>query len=1018
MPMWGPAGPAEPRRSGRWSRRQRRYLQGGRSAQVPGVAALQAADRGSRRRTQEQRRSRRSAACDLLAVVAALALVGFGLANLYLIGEPELAVRQGSIAVGGVVALAVFWRVRVRYLGVLGWAAYGAAVVFLVGVLAFGLSAKGATRWIAIGSFTFQPSELAKLGLLLVLAAVLGSSRPAWQRFTGAVLLAVVPIALTLLQPDLSTTMLLAVLTVSMLVIGRVPARYLLPLAATAAVSAPLMISLLRPYQLERLGTFLVGSQESSTGSGWALRQAHIAVGSGGLFGRTDDPLRGLRAQYLPERDTDLALASLVGQWGLVAGAGVVLAAIVLVWRLALASRASRTPHGALVGGGLAILLGVETAVSVGGNLGLLPLAGVPFPLVSYGGTALVVHLAAIGVVLSVRQDGARRRLWALPGRRNPRPRLVRLAAVALSVLLLSFGVYGWRLQTDQGDELQVVGQEQMTRCVRLPAPRGAITDRHDEPLAVNAADVGRGVDRVLAVPALVRARPADVERLAQLTGRPAEDLRAQLQAAPGTTLSLPVADVPRAAGDAVTAAGIPGVLVVAEPRRAYLQGALLGPVLGFAGLATPEDEERWPGLPQGEIVGRAGLEQQYDAVLRGVNGRQCLYVDPRGVPVALGERKPPVPGADLRLSLDLGLQKQLDASLTTSLRSQPRPEGKIGAAVAMDSRTGQVLAIASAPSFDDNVYGPPVDAGALAAVDGAPGSPTLEHVSQAVVPPGSTFKLVVAAANQAHQVWSPDRVIPTGAEFTYGGHVFHNWMPMGPMDMVQSIAASNDVYFYKLAVALGPDAIIDTARALGVGQRTGIDLPGESAGYLATPESVQADGGAWYGGSTVILGIGQGELQVSPLQNARWTAAVATGTLVTPRLGMAVGTGGGTGSAAYTALPAPAATPVPFTADLGPIQEGMRQTLTGGTARSQSPFPVPVGAKTGTAQDGSLPDDEYDNWMSIVAPVQDTEVVITAMVQGPGQGRNSAAAVAADGMHYYLDHRDAVLATGPAPAP
>jgi cell division protein FtsW (lipid II flippase) len=424
-------------------------------------------------------------AFDLLAVLAAVSLVGLGLANLYLVGEVDLAVRQGLLAAGGLLALAVFWRVRVRFLGVLAWAAYGAAVVLLVGVLVMGLSANGATRWIAIGPLVFQPSELAKLGLLLVLAGVLGSGRPPWQRFTLALLLAVVPIGLTFLQPDLSTAMLLTVSTAAMLVVGRVPARFLLPLAAAAAVSAPLLISLLQPYQVDRLGSFLVGAHESPTGSGWALRQANIAVGTGGLFGRTDDPLRLLRAQYLPERDTDLALASLVGQWGLVAGAGVVLAAVVLVWRLALASRASRTPHGALVGAGLAVLLGIETVVSVGANLGLLPLAGVPFPLLSYGGTALVVHLAAIGVVLAVRRDGARRRLWAPVARRSLRPRLVRLAAVGLSLLLVSFGVYGWRLQTTQGEALQVVGDDQMTRCFRLPAPRGSISDRHDAPLAV-----------------------------------------------------------------------------------------------------------------------------------------------------------------------------------------------------------------------------------------------------------------------------------------------------------------------------------------------------------------------------------------------------------------------------------------------------------------------------------------------------------------------------------------------------
>src|SRR4051812_40574868 len=179
-------------------------------------------DGGSgRRRTREQRRSRRSSAFDLLAVLAALLLAGLGIANLYLIGRPDLAVRQAMIAAGGLLLLAMFWRVRVRYLGVLGWTAYGASVLLLVGVLGVGLSANGATRWIAFGSFTFQPSELAKLGLLLVLAAVLGSGRPAWQRFTMSVLLAVVPIALTLLQPDLSTTMLLAVLAGAMLVIGR-----------------------------------------------------------------------------------------------------------------------------------------------------------------------------------------------------------------------------------------------------------------------------------------------------------------------------------------------------------------------------------------------------------------------------------------------------------------------------------------------------------------------------------------------------------------------------------------------------------------------------------------------------------------------------------------------------------------------------------------------------------------------------------------------------------------------------
>ena len=175
----------------------------------------------------------------------------------------------------------------------------------------------------------------------------------------------------------------------------------------------------------------------------------------------------------------------------------------------------------------------------------------------------------------------------------------------------------------------------------------------------------------------------------------------------------------------------------------------------------------------------------------------------------------------------------------------------------------------------------------------------------------------------------------------------------MGPMNLVQSIAWSNDVYFYKLANALGPGPIIDAARALGVGTPTGIDLPGESPGYLGTPESVAARGGTWYGGSTVILGIGQGYLQTTPLQNARWTAGVATGQLVTPRLGLATGTD----ESAYTALPVPAPTPVPFADALGPVRDGMRAVVTGGTGAGLSGLPAPVGAKTGTAQDGEPAD-------------------------------------------------------------
>jgi cell division protein FtsI/penicillin-binding protein 2 len=540
-----------------------------------------------------------------------------------------------------------------------------------------------------------------------------------------------------------------------------------------------------------------------------------------------------------------------------------------------------------------------------------------------------------------------------------------------------------------------------MTRCVTIPAPRGTITDRHGAPLAT-----GTGVDTVAAVPALLRDHPADIAWLAGLTGQPADKLRTALANAPPTTLSLPLADVPADTGSRIAAAGLDGVLAIRKPTRRYLHGSMLAPLLGFVGVATPTEVKRWPGLSPGEFVGRSGVEQSYDAVVRGVDGQECVYVDPVGIPVAQGPRREPIPGANLRLSIDLPLQQQLTASLAAALA--PKPPGTLGAAVAMDPRTGAVLALASLPSYDNNAYGPPVDAAALQRAENTAGQPMLQHATQVVAPPGSTFKIVVAAANMAHPVFSPDQVIPTGGSFTLGGHTFNNWKALPPQNLVQALAWSNNVYFYKLATALGADPLTQTAATFGVGRPTGIDLPGESSGYLGTPQTVHQIGATWYAGSTVILGIGQGYLDVTPLQNASWTAAAATGAVVTPRLGLATGTG------TYTALPAPAPVPLPFAGSLGPVRDGMRAAVTSGTASRLNRLPVPVGAKTGTAEDATSPNGGIDDWMTAAAPINDPSVVVTSMVQGPGTGATSAGTVVQQGLEYFFSHQNEITTTAP----
>jgi cell division protein FtsI/penicillin-binding protein 2 len=378
------------------------------------------------------------------------------------------------------------------------------------------------------------------------------------------------------------------------------------------------------------------------------------------------------------------------------------------------------------------------------------------------------------------------------------------------------------------------------------------------------------------------------------------------------------------------------------------------------------------------------------------VSGEQCFLVDPKGRPVALERYRPPVAGLNLRLSLDLELQKQLTDALAAGVAQSG---GDLGGAVALDPKTGQVLAMASVPALDNNVYGPPLDEAALQQAKSAPGHPTLEHATQVAAPPGSIFKPVVAATNLAQPAppLPPDVVIPTGGSYTYQGHTFNNWKALGPQSLVGAIAWSNDVYFYKLAVMLGPEKIHEIGTALGAGVPTGIDLD-ESAGELGTPESSKQ----WYGASTVVLGIGQGQITATPIQAARWTAAIATGALVTPRLGLDFAAPG----QPATAVPGSPPAPISFAAVLGPVRDGMRQVVGNGTATILRDLPFPVMAKTGTAEDPAAPNGRTDAWLVAAAPADDPAIAIAALVRGGGHGGESAGPVAKIALQYFAAHR------------
>jgi len=279
---------------------------------------------------------------------------------------------------------------------------YGAMLLMLVAVHLAGHSALGARRWLSVAGFPLEPSEISKLILVLVLAAYLARHEQiSWRVFGGGLALLVPPAYLVLAQPDLGTTMVIAAVTLGMLYLGGARPAQLLAVVAACAVALPLLPRLLHGYQRRRLEIFLDPNQDP-LGAGYNLLQARIAVGSGGMFGR--GWLQGLQGQlgFVPERATDFVFATFAEEFGLLGSLVLLTAFGVLLIRVLRAASVAPDRFGELLAGGAFVMVFVQVIQNVGMNIGLMPIAGIPLPLISYGGSATITTLAALGLVQSV----------------------------------------------------------------------------------------------------------------------------------------------------------------------------------------------------------------------------------------------------------------------------------------------------------------------------------------------------------------------------------------------------------------------------------------------------------------------------------------------------------------------------------------------------------------------------------------------------------------------------------------
>lgn len=574
--------------------------------------------------------------------------------------------------------------------------------------------------------------------------------------------------------------------------------------------------------------------------------------------------------------------------------------------------------------------------------------------------------------------------------RLEERARLLEWGAILLvGLLILGF----WHLQGVHGTYYAERAEANQMRQFRVRPPRGLILDRNGEILAANHASYEV---------AIVRESVGDVDEtlawLAEVLEQPVDVLAERLDRGREWPRFRPVVVATEVQQSRVVSIEArrrehPGVIVRVAGQRHYPRGRTAAHVLGHVGEINRSQLEAWGGEYRiGDIVGQSGIEGVYNGDLAGAPGWRLSVVNSLGREIRPVEQQPPRPGRNVMLTLDVGLQERAEALL----------EGRRGAIVAIDVATGGVLTLASAPAFDPNAFAVRFSAAEWREILEDPAKPLQNRALRAMFPPGSIFKLVMAAAGLEEGIIHRDtRIFCAGGKRLYGrffGCLGHH----GSIDVIEALALSCNTFFYQLGVDLGRERIVRWARSLGLGQATGVDLTEEQGGILPSDAWLESRGLRFYPGETVSISIGQGRLGISPLQAAHMAATVATGFRREPHLLMAVeeSSAGRAGSRTY-----PIATRSAEFHD-GTRQvllEGMRRSAAYGTSRRAGLEEVEIGGKTGTAQVASAsniegPEEERREslrnhaWFVGVAPVDEPQIVVAVFVEHGGSGGRAAA--------------------------
>ncbi len=590
-----------------------------------------------------------------------------------------------------------------------------------------------------------------------------------------------------------------------------------------------------------------------------------------------------------------------------------------------------------------------------------------------------------------------------------------KIVFVVVSIMISFLIIRMWHLQIVRGDELRQRSENNSVRLRKIKPLRGLILDTNGQVLvdnqpsfdiifepnrARNIDDVAYKLKNLLAARSM--ALTMEIPSYGKKRWFPPVKIDKNISIEKLSIIETHTPD-------------LPGVTVEVVPIRKYLSGEMTAHIIGYTGEVSPEElkKEANSGLSVGDIIGKDGLEKYLDQYLKGKSGAQQVEVNALGKEIKVIGKIEPVSGYNVVLSIDANLQKVAWEAL----------KDKAGAAAVIDPRNGAVLALVSTPSFDPNLFNGGISFEDWEELSTDPSHPLGNRAISGQYPPGSTYKLIVAAAALGEGLISPDTSFNCNGSFELGNRAYRCWQKHGHgrVSLHRALVESCDVYFYNVGKLVGVDTIAEYARAFGFGQATGIDLPREKSGLIPTKEwKLSRFKEAWQLGETISISIGQGYDLVTPLQLVNAYAALANGgTVYRPRIIKRIETADG--RILKTFEPEAKSTLPLSREDMDILTRALWGVVNedGGTGHALRRKEADVCGKTGTAQVVGMPSDKTakrnltsakfrDHALFVCfAPCKNPEIAIAVIAENAGHGGSAAAPIARKIVDAYFENKN-----------